>query len=293
MAAFAPVAMDSPVHPSLACSRADHASKSYAFDVASRRSGVGRCSCAPVDVLRLDSRSARVGFISDPQGASLRKFYDGFKCRNSKSKHARWIGLAGTQGCGDGGRESSSNDSNDEGTGNDEDVEQAIHLDGDIPETSDGFLRQVSSRAYDMRRQYEQSIDSSSYDVLEVNPWREDSKSVYVLAQDENILLTMRTRRSRSEVERELGLLFPKRGSRRGNNGIPRVSSVDQALHTVSSSSDTRFRMVVEDVREGVLVFALCQNTKALAVLFRRGRIPPLPDRLQQNLKARKQSLED
>ena len=32
---------------------------------------------------------------------------------------------------------------------------------------------------------------------------------------------------------------------------------------------------------------------RALAVLFRRGRTPPLPQSLEQNLKARKRSLED
>lgn len=203
------------------------------------------------------------------------------------------------------------------------DVDQALNLDGQIPPTSDGFLKQVSSRAYDMRRQLEQSIDTSSYDVLEANPWREDSKPVYVLAQEENKLLTMRTRRAHSEVEKELSLLFPKRGSRRGSNGFPRSSS--SLSKSTATSNDNRFRMVVEDVREGVLVFedeeeatqycslldgqgkgcmgvaeldasdvfALCKNIRAFAVLFRRGRTPPLPERLQLNLKARKQSLED
>lgn len=202
-------------------------------------------------------------------------------------------------------------------------MERALNLDGQIPPTSDALLKQVSSRAYDMRRQFEQSMDSSSYDVLETNPWREDSKPVYVLAQEENKLLTMRTRRARSEVENELSLLFPKRGSRRGSNGLPRSPS--PVSKTAPASHDNRFRMVVEDVREGVLVFedeqeatqycslldgqgkgcmgvaeldasdvfALCKNIRAFAVLFRRGRTPPLPERLQLNLKARKRSLED
>ena len=43
-------------------------------------------------------------------------------------------------------------------------IDCALHLDGQIPPTSDGFLRQVSSRAYDVRRRFEQSIDTSSYD---------------------------------------------------------------------------------------------------------------------------------
>lgn len=83
--------------------------------------------------------------------------------------------------------------------------------------------------------------------------------------------------------------------------------------------------MLVEDVREGVLVFEdeneavrycdllqgggkgcegvaeieassvfdLCQKMRALAVLFRRGRTPPLPQSLELNLRARKRSLED
>ncbi|MCO5576189.1 hypothetical protein L7F22_029997 [Adiantum nelumboides] len=229
---------------------------------------------------------------------------------------SRWVCLASTPSPGP----LDSSDAHDE---DELDVEQALHLDGQIPSTSDALLKQVSSRAYDMRRQLEQSKDSSSYDVLETNPWREDTKPVYVLAQEENKLLTMRTRRARSEVENELSLLFPKRGSRRGFNGLPRSSSSPSM--PAASSPDTRFRMVVEDVREGVLVFedekeatqycnlldgqgkgcmgvaeldasdvfALCKSIKAFAVLFRRGRIPPLPERLQLNLKARKQSLED
>ncbi|KAH9295304.1 hypothetical protein KI387_038892, partial [Taxus chinensis] len=127
----------------------------------------------------------------------------------------------------------------------DDDVDEAIHMDGQIPETSDKFVKQVSSRAYDIRRQLKQSMDSSSYDVLEANPWREDSKPVYVLAQGENQLWTMRTRRARREVERELGLLFPKQGKKRTEIGT----------QMKESDGNTRFRMLVEDVREGVLVF--------------------------------------
>lgn len=43
-------------------------------------------------------------------------------------------------------------------------MEKALHLDGTIPGTSDEFVRQVSSRAYDMRRKLEQTFDSTSYD---------------------------------------------------------------------------------------------------------------------------------
>ncbi|KAF5752086.1 hypothetical protein HS088_TW02G01107 [Tripterygium wilfordii] len=197
----------------------------------------------------------------------------------------------------------------------DEEVERALQFDGTIPGTSDEFVKQVSSRAYDMRRHLQQSFDSSSYDVLEANPWRDTSKPVYVLTQNENQLCTMKTRRSRSEVERELGLLFSSGGKRRSGIGN----------QTKQSKSGTKFHMLVEDIREGVLVFEdeneavkycdllqgggqgcegvaeieassvfdLCQKMRALAVLFRRGRTPPLPQSLQQNLRARKRSLED
>lgn len=40
-------------------------------------------------------------------------------------------------------------------------------------------------------------------------------------------------------------------------------------------------------------VFDLCQKMRALAVLFRRGRTPPMPENLKLNLRARKRSLED
>ncbi|EXC20021.1 hypothetical protein L484_015699 [Morus notabilis] len=196
-----------------------------------------------------------------------------------------------------------------------EEVERALHLDGTIPGTSDEFVKRVSSRAYDMRRHLQQSFDSSSYDVLEANPWRDTSKPVYVLTQRENLLCTMKTRRNRSEVERELGQLFSQGGKLRSGIGN----------QTKQSRSGSKFQMLVEDVREGVLVFEdeneavkycdllqgggkgcegvaeieassvfdLCQNMRALAVLFRRGRTPPLPQSLELNLRARKRSLED
>ncbi|KAK6116448.1 hypothetical protein DH2020_049910 [Rehmannia glutinosa] len=193
----------------------------------------------------------------------------------------------------------------------DEELERAMRMDGTIPGTSDEFVKQVSSRAYDMRRHLQQSFDSSSYDVLEANPWRESSKPVYVLTHQENQLCTMKTRRNRSEVEKELGLLFSKGGKRRNQSKQPRTG--------------TKFQMLVEDVRDGVLVFEdqneaakycdllqgggqgcegvaeieassvfdLCRKNKALAVLFRRGRTPPVPESLKLNLGARKRSLED
>ncbi|XP_062161965.1 uncharacterized protein LOC133868986 isoform X2 [Alnus glutinosa] len=124
-----------------------------------------------------------------------------------------------------------------------EEVERALHLDGTIPGTSDEFVKRVSSRAYDMRRHLHQTFDSSSYDVLEANPWRETSKPVYVLTHRENQLCTMKTRRNRSEVERELGLLFSKGGKWRSGIGN----------QTKQSRTGTKFQMLVEDIREGVL----------------------------------------
>lgn len=115
-----------------------------------------------------------------------------------------------------------------------EEVERALGMEGSIPGSSQEFVRRVSSRAYDIRRNLIQSIDSLSYDgdyvslffslsnlsklknywrlqfknwrirdiyslliVLEKNPWREDAKPVYVLTQRDNHLWTMKTRRSR------------------------------------------------------------------------------------------------
>ncbi|CAN8305266.1 unnamed protein product [Cochlearia groenlandica] len=194
-------------------------------------------------------------------------------------------------------------------SGDEDEIEKALHLDGTIPGTSDEFVRQVSSRAYDMRRKLEQTFDSTSYDVLESNPWRDDSKPVYVLTHRENQICTMKTRTNHSEVEKELGLLFSNRIKNQKKQ--PR--------------SETKFDMLVEDIRDGVLVFEdvneavrycdllqgggkgcegvaeieassvfdLCRKTRSLAVLFRRGRTPPTPQTLERNLGSRKRSLED
>ncbi|XP_047330887.1 uncharacterized protein LOC124934404 [Impatiens glandulifera] len=192
-----------------------------------------------------------------------------------------------------------------------DEIEKALSMDGTIPGTSDEFVKRVSSHAYDLRRRFQQTFDSSSYDVLETNPWMDSGKAVYILTQKENQLCTMKTRRNRSEVERELGLLFSKGGELRSGKQS-------------RAGGRTDFQMLVEDVTEGVLVFEdemdaarycdllqggggcegvaeieaasvfdLCQKMKALAVLFRRGRTPPLPESLKLNLRARKRSLED
>ncbi|KDP41241.1 hypothetical protein JCGZ_15648 [Jatropha curcas] len=230
---------------------------------------------------------------------------------SSVSSRRRWTRVS-CKLSGDGRANRPEDDEEDDGQ---EEVDRALHLDGTIPGTSNEFVKQVSSRAYDMRRHLQQTFDSSSYDVLDVNPWRETSKPVYVLTHRENQLCTMKTRRNRSEVERELGLLFSKGGKRRSEMG-------NQAKQP---RRGTKFQMLVEDVREGVLVFEdeneavrycdllqgggkgcegvaeieassvfdLCQKMRALAVLFRRGRTPPLPQSLELNLRARKRSLED
>ncbi|CAI9096544.1 OLC1v1032721C1 [Oldenlandia corymbosa var. corymbosa] len=219
--------------------------------------------------------------------------------------HRQRIRMDGTAGAGGGEREE------DENRRRDEELERALHMDGTIPGSSNEFVKQVSSRAYNMRSNLQQTFDSSSYDVLEANPWRESSKPVYVLTHAENQLCTMKTRRNRSEVERELGLLFSK-GSKWRNQAKP-------------SGNGSKFQMLVEDIRECVLVFEdqneaakycdllqgggqdcegvaeidassvfdLCRKMRALAVLFRRGRTPPLPESLKLNLRARKRSLED
>lgn len=46
----------------------------------------------------------------------------------------------------------------------DKELERALRMDGTIPGTSGAFVKQVSSRAYDMRRHLQQTFDSSSYD---------------------------------------------------------------------------------------------------------------------------------
>ncbi|KAG0470203.1 hypothetical protein HPP92_016279 [Vanilla planifolia] len=206
-------------------------------------------------------------------------------------------------------------DRGEEGGDDGDEVEKALGMDGNIPGSSEEFLRRVSSRAYDMRCHLMQTIDSSSYEVLDRNPWREDSKPVFVLTQGDNQLCTMKTRQNQSEVERELELLFSRRAKWQGK--------VDNKAKNASSSS--KFNMFVEDIRDGVLVFEdereatsycellqdgklhcegiaelevssvfdICRKMRALAVLFRRGRTPPLPKSLERNLRARKRSLED
>lgn len=73
-------------------------------------------------------------------------------------RHGRSIRMAGAGGGGGGEKDEEEN------RGRDEEVERALHLDGSIPGSSNEFVKQVSSRAYDMRRHLQQTFDSSSYD---------------------------------------------------------------------------------------------------------------------------------
>ncbi|RWW04034.1 hypothetical protein GW17_00032767 [Ensete ventricosum] len=62
---------------------------------------------------------------------------------------------------------SSSFGGGEEGEEEDE-VERALGMDGSIPRSSQEFVRRVSSRAYDMRRNLMQSLDSISYDGIQI-----------------------------------------------------------------------------------------------------------------------------
>ncbi|GKA43909.1 hypothetical protein Tco_0736633 [Tanacetum coccineum] len=93
------------------------------------------------------------------------------------------------------------------------------------------------------------------------------------------------------------------------------TSILVHALNQTKKPTVDKFQILVEDVRDGVLdeteVAKYCDllqgggqgcegvaeveasSMRALAVLFRRGRTPPLPESLKQNLSAKKRSLED
>lgn len=68
--------------------------------------------------------------------------------------------------CGVGGAGANKGDSDAEDGSEDVDMERALSLDGNIPGTSNEFVKRVSSRAYDMRRHLHQTFDSSSYDGI-------------------------------------------------------------------------------------------------------------------------------
>lgn len=60
-------------------------------------------------------------------------------------------------------------ENNNGGDDEDEEVDKALRLDGTIPGSSNEFVQQVSSRAYDMRRHLQQTFDSISYDGTLIN----------------------------------------------------------------------------------------------------------------------------
>eukprot|EP00271_Cylindrocystis_brebissonii_P000672 TRINITY_DN10848_c0_g1_i1.p1 TRINITY_DN10848_c0_g1~~TRINITY_DN10848_c0_g1_i1.p1 ORF type:complete len:427 (-),score=106.07 TRINITY_DN10848_c0_g1_i1:430-1710(-) len=160
-------------------------------------------------------------------------------------------------------------------------VEEALRLDAGIPPTAHAFLQKVSSPAYGMRSRLEQTVDSGSFDVVEANPWgaEAEEKRVYVLAQGQDQLYTMRTRRARREVAKELDALLGAGGAGplgrgaqawRGRTAAPAAAN-GRATQGTSSAAEPRspngsrvegrggtgagFRFHVEDVREGLLVF--------------------------------------
>jgi hypothetical protein len=91
-------------------------------------------------------------------------------------------------------------------------------------------------------------------------------------------------------------------GGGQGCEGIAEIEAssvrnlVDMGLHStnlwlaIDHSSST---YVPGYTRSCLQVFNICHKMKALAVLFRRGRTPPLPQSLERDLRARKRSLED
>lgn len=76
--------------------------------------------------------------------------------------------------------------------------------------------------------------------------------------------------------------------------GVAEIEASSVSGSTKSMSNRTLHRMRFQYLTKNWLqVFDLCQKNRALAVLFRRGRTPPLPESLKLNLGARKHSLED
>jgi len=78
----------------------------------------------------------------------------GWRRKDAWESSCKAVG-GGDPGDGDGGDAS-----------DDVEVDRALRLDGTIPGSADEFVKQVSSRAYDMRRHLHESLDSSSYDGI-------------------------------------------------------------------------------------------------------------------------------
>jgi len=113
-------------------------------------------------VLNSSSFSANNRRLPPPRISSFSSASHPLDLSRRSSRSRRRVSCRLASGSGDGDRDAKEEDnSNDDGS---EEVERALHLDGTIPGTSNEFVKQVSSRAYDMRRHLQQSFDSSSYD---------------------------------------------------------------------------------------------------------------------------------
>ncbi|CAI0391015.1 unnamed protein product [Linum tenue] len=189
----------------------------------------------PNNLLSLQRRSATFPCSSSSHNHQrylnllLPRVASSFADPNSFRRRGRRFSFRANAGSGGGGEDKRAGSGGGEGDDDQEELERALHLDGTIPGTSDEFVKQVSSRAYDMRRHLQQTFDSSSYDAA-----------------------------------RYCDLL---QGGGKGCEGVAEI--------------------------EASSVFDLCRKMRGLAVLFRRGTTPPMPQSLELNLKARKRSLED
>ena len=83
-------------------------------------------------------------------------------------------------------------------------------------------------------------------------------------------------------------------GGGKGCEGVAEIDASSVKYRMLSESMLTNsLTLFYKLLRYLMQVFDLCHKMRALAVLFRRGRTPPLPQSLELNLKARKRSLED
>ena len=83
-------------------------------------------------------------------------------------------------------------------------------------------------------------------------------------------------------------------GGGQGCEGVAEIEASSVRITTNLFFKRTfQMKMVSHPFEIHLQVFDLCQKMRALAVLFRRGRTPPMPENLKLNLRARKRSLED
>ena len=92
--------------------------------------------------------------------------------------------------------------------------------------------------------------------VLETNPWREDSKPVYVLARSDNQLWTMKTRRSRkSELSDTVTFSLSQLCSS--------LTIINCSCYQLSSAVKLKGNLECFSQREGVQELELNQSTRA------------------------------